>query len=354
MKYFLVLITLFSSVNAQDISYTKNSIHAFLPKNNRIGLDVGFSLINDTLDVLNVKEKEFGGSGEDLDALGDMNGYELGVSYSFYDDYYVNFHFNQQHIDYSGATLVNNNIELYLRYQIYQNENFAFAIDGGYVLNKADDLYIYDINTLNQNMKRFEGSAGVNIANDGKSVSYLNDGVTKTAPLTLTPYFATLNTKDQSLYYRGVFSYKSDSLLVDFFAGYKQIKINYTIDSSIAHESALASDIGSNAAFSSVEREDGMIFSGFSLRKNIGSLTGEFSYKYNKMLRLGYLEETDSNHVVNINFLYAVEKNFALYMGGTLMSNQFNGEINYLYTRYSKTTFDHIYGYANIGIIVNF
>jgi hypothetical protein len=72
------------------------------------------------------------------------------------------------------------------------------------------------------------------------------------------------------------------------------------------------------------------------------------------MLRINCLEETNTNNIIDLDLLYDINNDISFYVGGKLMSNQFNGEIPYFYTSYTKTTFDHKYGYAKTGLIFKF
>jgi len=72
------------------------------------------------------------------------------------------------------------------------------------------------------------------------------------------------------------------------------------------------------------------------------------------MIRKEELKVTQINHVLNLNLVYALSKKTALYIGGKIMANQFNGEIPYLYINATKTSFDHKYGYAQTGIMFRF
>ena len=84
MKILLLLSLVYLSLLAKDISYTKRHIHAFLPHNNELTISTGLELVNDTIDVLNIKEQEFGSSRSDLDTLGDMVGFDFNLGYAFY------------------------------------------------------------------------------------------------------------------------------------------------------------------------------------------------------------------------------------------------------------------------------
>jgi len=354
IKIFVILVIVEVSLLAQTVSYLKNTIHAFLPKKGEVSIGLGMEMINSTIDVLKIKEQELGGSGQDLSSIGDMDSIYLDTSYTFTDDFYLHADYNRKYLQYAGSTLINNNIDLYLRYQVYRDDSFAFAVDGGLVVNIAEDIKIYDIDTINSSIGKVASGKDIKISQDGKEISYTDSSGTKTtASLSIKPYLALLDTYDQSLYYRLVASFKSENILFDLFGGYKQIKVNYAIDSSLAHEEALVNEVGDKASVTQ-DRADGMLFVGAGLRYNIGSWYGEANYKYNKMLRIEGLGEIDYNHVFDLNLIYSFNTNFSVYIGGKLMTRQFNGEIPYLYTQYSQTTFDHPYGYLNMGTTIKF
>ena len=130
MKLLLILIFTFSAVFAENILYTKNQVHAFLPKNGTVNLFLGVQAMNDTIDILNVKEDEIDTTTAGFNTLGDMLGADIELSYSFWDNFFIYGSYGQKNIDYLGRTLENTNINTYLRYQAYKNNNFAIAFAG--------------------------------------------------------------------------------------------------------------------------------------------------------------------------------------------------------------------------------
>ncbi|DAB30824.1 MAG TPA: hypothetical protein CFH84_01750 [Sulfurimonas sp. UBA12504] len=328
-------------------------IHGFVPKEQRIVLKLGIEAVNDTIDVLNMKESEFSSNTAGIDTLGNMHGYNVELGYGV-KKFYFNFVFNQKNLQYLGATLTNNYFGGYGRYEIVKKKQGALAFDVGYETNNAKNSFITDETAINDTIKRAFPDQTITIKN--KVLTQVDNGVTKTTNLLLNPYVALLDTKDEALYFRGVVSFWRKNFIADFFGGYKQIKINNTIDSSIAHEEQLETELqnGDLKANYTADREDGMLFGGFNLGMKYKQFFTEFRYQYYQMLRIDCLEGTNNNHVIDLNFLYNYNQNFAVYLGGHMMTNQFNGEIHYLYTQYTKTTFDHKYGYIRSGIVYKF
>lgn len=352
MKHFLILLSLLGYVNAKDIIYTKQHIHAFLPPNNELNIQADIHLMNDTIDLLNIKEKELGSSSS-VNNMGDLTGFEFNIGYAFFDDFYINTNLNQQKIEYSQTDLVNTNFNIYLRYQIYQNTKTAYAIDGGFDLNKADDLKVTDVTSINKFLKDEGASYNTTF---GRFVYNDSSGVQQTFIYTVAPYVTLEDTQDYSFYLRGIVSYKTKKSLYDLYAGYKQINVDITTDTSVAHES----NAGVVAKYNTLKdklpssRTESMLFAGVNMVTQFGSFFTEVSYKYNKLLRSGELSRYDTNHILDINLIYALSDSIAIYAGGKVMTNQFNGEINYLYTKPTESSFDKKYGYARSGVMFRF
>lgn len=356
-KLLLLLILGETAIYAENISYRQNSLHAFLPKPNTLHLNGGFEQVNDTLDVLNIKESEFGSNTENFDSLGDMQGFNLNLGYTFNDKWYMNVKFNQKDLKYSDTTLINQNFDLYLRYQIYQDENVAFAIDGGYIMNIAKDTYINSLKTINDGLQDIAPDKEITISQTDNKHTLVyrgDDGSIKTVDLKNKPYIAIVDTEDKSLYTRAIVSVKKGEWLFDAYGGYSETSIKNKTDSSIQHEddTDLQQEL-ENISFAKT-RTDGMLFGGLGLGYQWDQWYGEVTYQYNHLLRVDCLSETNMNHIFNININYLITEKLALYMGGKLMLNQFNGEIPYLYTEYTDTSFDHKYGFLNLGISYQF
>ena len=361
MKKLLLLLSICTYLFSTNINYTKSDIHAFIPQKGQLSILVELQKTNDQLDILNIKEDEFSSSTNGYDNLGDMDGLKLELRYSIFDNLYLNTKYNKKELEYASSTLINTNIDIYLRYNIYQNNNFAISIDGGYEINKADDLKISDLKTINDTIAKVlpNNDASIEKVSGIYKLNYTKDGTVNRIDLTLNPYLSINDTQDKSLYSRVILSYKFKNLLFDLYSGYKQIKIYTSMDSSIAHEpnTDIQNELnsGSSKASYSTTREDGMIYWGTGIRYHFSQyIAGELNYQYNKILRINCLKEMDENHILNANLLFGITRSTIFYMGGQIMSNQFNGEIPYLYTQYTKTAFDHKYGYANFGFIFKF
>lgn len=77
-------------------------------------------------------------------------------------------------------------------------------------------------------------------------------------------------------------------------------------------------------------------------------------YSYERIERGAGLAYIDDNHVVSGDLIVPLGAAWALSLGGTVWQRQFNGEIPLLYSRYTKTTFDHAYALARLGLLYVF
>ncbi len=353
MKNILISSLVCLYVFGSEPMYQFSDIHGFLPQGGSLTIKAGIEAVNDTIDVFKIKQSEFNANTSGFDTLGDMKGVDFQLGYGM-KYLYLHTTLNQKNLQYSGTTLTNNYFDIYGRYEVFQLDRSAFALDVGYETNKAKNTYLRDETAINDTIKRAFPEQTITINN--RVLTQIKDGVTSVTNLAIDPYVALLDTKDEAFYWRGVASFWSKYTVTDFFGGYKQIKIENNIDSSIAHEVDLEDDLanGDLKASYSAKREDGMIFAGMNFGVEYKQISAEFKYQYNKMIRIDCLKEMEKNHIVDLNFLYNFTPNLGAYLGGHIMSNQFNGEIPYLYTKYTKTTFDHKYGYARTGIVYRY
>ena len=73
-------------------------------------------------------------------------------------------------------------------------------------------------------------------------------------------------------------------------------------------------------------------------------------YSSLKIKRKKELNFIDYNHILKGSIGYFLNKRTILSFSGTYLHRQFNGEIPFLYNKYTQTTFDHPYGWIQFGI----
>jgi len=355
----VILLLILSQIvtQAEDVFYGESNLHAFLPQSGKVNINAGFELVNDTVDILNIKESELGSNSSGVNSIGDMKGINLNVGYTINDKWYTNMTLNQKELQYSGTTLKNQNLDIYLRYQFYQSQDLSFAIDGGYKMNIASDSYVNDLHTINKILKNIAPNKKISLSQTGSKQTLVyqgDDGSIKTIDLKNRAYLAIVDTKDKGLYGRAIVSVKKDKWLFDAYGSYAEVDIENRTDSSIIHEdnADLQQELGDIGL--SQKRVDGILSSGINFGYYFDKWYPEFNYQYNYIFRIAGLKKNTVNHIFNLNVSYIVNQNTGVYLGAKLMLNQFNGKIPYLYEKYSESSFSHKYGYLNAGLLYKF
>jgi len=359
LKYVSLIAFITSSIiYAKNIDYAREDVQTLVIPKGEIEISANYMLLNNSVDILNLRSKELSNSAN-FGSIGNLNGFNLGVRYGIDSNLMLNYKHDLKNITYLSSTMTNNSDELYLRYNIeaYNDAllNSGFSFDIGYKRDALRDFKLKNISDINTLIKRVLPNQNANIFYaDGKTGTplpkvegyYANFKGTETK-LNEAPYISMTNTGDDSIFVRILNGLYTDSQLFNIYIAYKYTKIRNTISTS-NQVLRLAKDKGYDLK-KILNRDESMISLGFNYSLNIKSVVYELGYKYNKMFRSSDLGYIDYNHILNANISYIVTKSFFVNIGAKLMNRQFNGEIPYLYNRYTDTTFDHNYGYADIG-----
>jgi tetrahydromethanopterin S-methyltransferase subunit G len=365
-KSLLIASCLLSFSFAQNINYARGDIQTLTLPKNKIDIYGSMLKMNDTLDVLDIKQKEFGGTAN-YDAIGDLNGYDIGIRYGLLDDLSLFYNRSKQQIEYSSNEISNTKDRFFLRYNLFNNNiavlNSGVSIDFGFETNRLEDFYYNDFTTINTLIKKV-------LPNDDASLKY-SDGITPFSgepfaraegyyayfnhaltQLSDDPYIALKDTSDRSSFIRFLTGYYTKNSSINFYFGLKNTKIKSlitTTDEILSIAKTAGFDLNRR-----LDRDENMLFAGFSITKEKNGKIVEFSYEYDRFDRdddLGYI---DFNHVINIGFSKVITKNLLFFVNGKLLYRQFNGEIPYLYNQYTQTSYDHKYGYTQMGIMISF
>lgn len=352
MKHITLLLFTFLVLNGQvHIDYAKNELHTLTPKKGNLSLELNILMMNDTIDLLNIKEQEFG-SNTDFNNIGDLKGYDLAIRYSILDDLMVSARYSKQEIQYSSSWLENTHLDLYTRYNFIQNSsslfNSGFSMDFGYVSNTLKDFYIRDTDTLNKAIAKYNIPG--TITQNPVGTLYTPPGK---APIILqAPYMSIENTQDTSYYLRALIGFHDKNSYTNFYMGLKLTDITSSLSSTqqvinlAALEGAVLPKI--------LDRDEKTIFTGFNYTLDKNPFIYEFNYQYERYIRDSGLDYINSNHIISASLSYPINKNLLLTASGEIMYRQLNGQIPYLYNKYTQTSYDHKYGYASTGLIFRF
>jgi len=352
LKSIFVITSLMSCLYGSENSYAVSNKHSFALPKNSFEIKASYLKVNDTIDVLNLKEKKF----KSLGSIGDMDGYSLALRYGLSNKDSIFVSGQRWNVDYGDSTLKNNKINLFNRYLLLHNPDAFFnnlSIDVGFSQDSANDIVISNDRSLNALIKKIKPD-GTNHFNDGSIVSgdttitlYDKNGNK------IYPHISIGDLSDRSYYARLLVgkTFSKDSIL-DFYIGCKYTTITTKI--SFYPNNSFINGLIKNYKFPNMNRNEKNINVGFSYLLQKYGFVGELNYEYNRMLRDSDVSYLDYNHIFNASLGRKIGKNTLIYIGGRLMMEQFNSDIPYLYNRYTKTQFDHKYGFAKIGLIYKF
>lgn len=351
---------------AENINYANSDIHTLTLKKGRVEFFADYLKMNDQLDIFNIKKHEFKNA-KNFDAIGDLTGYRVGFRYGLSDKLMLSYGRTHQKIGYSSDNIFNNRDNLYLRDNLFQYPSAFFnsgvSLDIGFERNSLDDFYLRDLETINSLIHKILPNKSAELRySDGKTpfkgepkarkkgyYAYFNHTTTK---LKNSPYVALKKTNDNSIFFRLLTGFYKNNSLTDFYLGLKRTKINNLITTTDEIKK-LALDQGYNVE-KNLDRFETMAFGGLNYSLNIGKFIYEFNYEYEKFFRSKGLDYIDYNHIIRASISYIVNKKLFLNIGGKFMYRQFNGQIPYLYNKYTQTSFDHKYGYVSFGAEYHF
>lgn len=362
---FLILVfvhTLF----AQTINYAQHDLHTQVIAKNQTELSLEYTLINDTVDVFNLKQSEFSNTSS-IGSMGDSDSLGIGIRYGLSDTMMLSIKHSKRNIKYISETLTNQKSDIFLRYNIFHYDgaffNSGVSVDVGYTRNKLKNFYLRKSTSINKMIKRILPNANAALLySDGinpfkgepfaRPEGYYARFNNTTTALTQDPYVSLIKTQDDSFYTRVLTGFHTDESITDFYAGYKYTSIKNTITTT-QEILSLAQNEGIDLK-KILDRDEAMLFLGFNYSINVDKFIYEFSYEYDHFLRDGGLGYVNYNHIFNAHISYILRKDLLISVGGKILYRQLNGEIPYLYNKYTQTTFDHKYGYATLGLQYRF
>ena len=351
-KYSLLILFLSVLLNAEGIDYAVSNKHSYLLQKNNLDIKASYLKVNDTLDVLNLKEKQF----NNLGSIGDMDGYSLELRYgiSAKDSIFTNL--QRWNVNYGDSTLKNNKYDIFNRYQIVKNSSSFFnslLFDLGFEQNSASPIVISSDTSLNALIKKIKPNSNIKVDNgdiisgDSRITVYDKNGNK------IYPYITINHLKSNSYYGRIMLGKQfTNYSFLDLYIGYKYTQITTAV--SFYPDNSLIRNMIKDYNIKDMNRNEQNLNLGFYYLLQIGKFIGEFNYEYNKLFRDTDVSYNDTSHTIDASISTYVTKNILVYIGGRLMMEQFNTDIPYLYNKYTKTQFDHKYGFAKFGLLYKF
>jgi len=346
-----LLIPIFINLSfASNFNYLLHTNHAFLQTPGKKEIVVEYQKLNDTVDILNIRDSEL--KNNSFGSIGDLDGFRFSLRYGIDDKKTLISNISTQFIDYTSSNkLKNTNFEIIGRYQLFFNEytNTAASMDLGGVINKAGDISIDEPKYLETLAKRFFNIKDVKVIKNKIGI-VKNSGETVILNLKSDPEINIDNMSDKTVYARFITEKKLKNFLISGF-----IKFNYTSISTSVKAKLIPADKQTKEKLEdydlskNLDRDEYSFNAGFNISYGKNYFV-EFEYYYTRIFRDSDLGYINYNHVVSLDFIKPMNRQWFIYIGGKAMYRQFNGEIPYLYNKYTQTTFDHKYGWARAGI----
>lgn len=378
-KQLYLFIFLALSLSAKHLRYIDSDIHTLTLSKHKGSISLEYLLMNDTIDLFNLKSKELGNSAT-LGAIGDLNGYNIKLNYGIFDSLTLVSKFSKQSITYADTTLSNTQNDIYLRYNFFNHPlaffNSGISMDIGYVTNSSNNYYLKDKIAVKQMLSKIPDSDIVKASNGKISKFKPNDPeVTIFNPFGTNPkvgdyyylqnnskiiigsdlkgfidkqidnakesYISLTDTNDKSTYIRLLIGFYDNDSITDFYIGIKNTKV----------ESILKAKIDTlPSVVKSLNHTETSYFLGFNYSISKNKIAYEINYEYERFNRDKKLDYINYNHIIKTSISYAITRNIFITLNSKLMYRQFNGQIPYMYNQYTQTTFDHKYGYTGIGL----
>jgi hypothetical protein len=324
--------------------------HAYTLDKNKKLLIFEYQKINDTLDIFNLKDKKLSSS---FGSIGDMNGFKLNFIYGLKNNLTILTTFQKQTIQYGSGNLINYYYNISGKYKFYENEHNYAAFDIGLKSNIGKKINFSNKKYLENLAKKFLNVKQVKIQNNKIGV-IKNDGTTEFLNLKEPPSIDIDNLKDNSIYFTLNYEKFVKRIAFDIFSTFKYTKIYTDIKANIIPaDTSTQNKLSKYNLSKNLNRDEKSIDLGFNIAYKAPIIVN-FSYLYKRIFRDKDLNYINYNHIITLNFIKPITEKFFVYIGGKAMYRQFNGEIPYLYNKYSQTTFDHKYGWANVGIGYSF
>ena len=292
-KLFLVLglVSTLSARSMRDIASTTEDRRAFVLQEDAISIRGAYHASNGALDIFNLNGNL--DAGNIYSALDNGTGIDFSVAYGLHRHISLYYNFQAFNIDYAGEKLKNRQNDIYARINFYDDPQSSFddfSLDLGYVRNAASDL---------------------------------------------NPQMSDLS--DNSFYMRLLLGSRFESALLNLYAGFKYSSIDTTLFNQDASRNEKSINVGITHT---VE------FSNFIL---------DSGYEYIRLFsRESNIAQNKSNHIIKLRLSRAINDKLLVYLGDTIMLNQFNGIIPYFYNTQTQSAFDKTYTYLSLGFVYNF
>jgi hypothetical protein len=331
------------------MNYGSMTNHSFTIPEGQLSLKLSYLRVNGDLDIFNIREKEIGSLQNYGSNIGDMSGFESEVSLgiSKKDSLFLNY--QEWDIDYAGSTLTNRKLDIWNRYQLWSSKYTlvrAVSFDIGYRRDSGKDLTITNPTIMNSMISKVSPNSNYSIGENGDILQGGNSiQLYDSNQNLISPKVGINDMSSNSYYLRLLFGKRVfKKTVLDLYFSYIYRDITTKID-------VYPSDLVPNSLETDLNRDEKVGNIGVSLVSEFRYFLFEANYEYNRIFRDKDLDFMEHSTHLDIILSFPLSKKLLFFTGGRLMFQQFNGDIPYLYNRYTETQFDKKYGFAKFGLI---
>jgi hypothetical protein len=335
-----------------------------LPKN-KLELSLDYLSINDTLDLFDVRDDEFGDNGNiDSSTLGDLQGGRLWLNYGLFPKTMLMAGLAYKDMDYESTELEITTLDLSIRQNVVDSKQTAFpfdiTIDLGVHTNIGKDLIFTSDTDINRMIDRITDQ-NISVEIDDQNVWFHRE--TDSSEISLgvprqgkpEPSVSIEETQDISPFIRLTAGEMFKNIFPNVFLEYGHTFIESKIDSSLPAYFPEALNASLPTLPMDLGREENYLKVGAHLLVKLPwNFMAGLEYNYLRLFRESNLDYLDYNQIVKADLFYRLSDRITLDVGGSFYERQLNGILPFLYNEYTQTTFDHKYGLVRFGVTVLF
>lgn len=362
LTYSLALVCSLSSAYCAEPYYLQHagdvkSPAVLAPESLEVSLQYG--KMNDMLDFFNIRDSELGSSQQAID-IGDYSHLKLGVGYAPFVDTMLQGQISKRTVDYGKDSIDVLSYDLSARYLLKPptlTSPTSVSMDVGIKGNEGKKLSVTSAEDISYYLNKIGSSIEVSETEDYLwfTKTLTDSTVSVGLPKDQNPEISIDSMSDRTLYGRIGFGVAMERFFPSLYIEGGHTEISTKIDTNmddIAGETFqdlfstytdFPIDLGRNEKYGAL----GLELSFVGPWDTLFHAAYEYKRIFRSSSKLDYMKD---NHTLRADVSYNVTPNLSVSLGGVYLQHQLNGDIPFLYNQYTQTTFDHRYGWAEVGI----
>ena len=348
----LILLALATLLLAQESDFGRalllNHPSSTTLKQNEVELTVEYGVVNNTIDVFNIKSTEVSKERAES-AYGNYDHVKLYLNVGLTDTDMLMANFLTRKINFGSNSINARHYELGYRHSFSPN----FSLDIEATANEADDIKLTSIEDLNSTVHKIDPRLSID------SITPLYIWFYKTGDSSLKigvpyqgiPYASLTDMYDITGSARLTYGQDYTNFQPNLFLG-----IGYTYASATAHTNLFdkaSTDIKSKLPKLPIDLSHREVKTTIGVNTfihlpwNFGAYA-EYNYQY--FFRDEEFTKGNYNQTLVLEVNYTLKKHLVAAISGVLFTQQLNGVVPFLYNEQTQNSFDHKYGWAAFSL----